>query len=449
MTHPNNDSHTGDAAALHTSSKATADTSPVSDSPSINRRSLFTGGAVGVGIGALLGIGGTLGLRGSSDAVQPITIPGSTNEALEASVGEGGGRAGFGGEALPCHGSHQPGVTMVPGAHIRYLSYTLKPETNRAALVRMFRILTEDIEGLTSGAAPLADPEPELAARPARLSITIGVGRELVQRVDPAQMPRWLGPLPTFSRDQFDGKYDDGDLLLMVQSDDQLAVAHAARMLERDLRSFASLHWVQQGFRQARGSEPTDTTMRNLMGQVDGTVNPDPGDEHVFEGLVWCDGSEPGEAWLANGSAFVLRRTRMELDTWDMVDRPGREQTIGRTLSSGAPLSGGTEHTAPDFDAKNPLGLPVIPSFSHIRRAHSDDPNERIFRRGMNYDDGHEAGLLFACYQRNPLKQFVPIQRRLDELDLLNEWITHTGSAVFAILPGFKHGEQLGASLLT
>ncbi|QIM19762.1 Dyp-type peroxidase [Leucobacter coleopterorum] len=421
--------------------------SPAGDSPSIGRRSLLTGGAVGVGIGTLLGIGGTLGLQGSPESVKPVPTPGATDEALKTSLGTAGKRTGFGGEALPCHGSHQPGVTMVPGAHIRYIAYTLKPETDAAALQRMFRILTGDVEGLTSGAAPLADPEPELAARPARLSITIGVGSELVQRINKAKVPKWLGPLPAFSRDQLDGRHDGGDLVLILQADDQLAVAHAARMLERDLRSFAELHWVQQGFRQARGSESTGTTMRNLMGQVDGTVNPDPSDDD-FAGLVWCDGSGEGETWLKNGSALVLRRTRMELDTWDMVDRPGREQTIGRTLSDGAPLSGGTEHTPSDFDAKNALGLPVIPTFSHIRRARSEDPNERIFRRGMNYDDGQEAGLLFACYQRNPLKQFVPIQQRLDELDLLNEWVTHTGSAVFAILPGFKQGEQLGASLL-
>jgi dye decolorizing peroxidase len=54
---------------------------------------------------------------------------------------------------------------------------------------------------------------------------------------------------------------------------------------------------------------------------------------------------------------------------------------------------------------------------------------------------------LFGCYQRNPLTQFVPIQQRLDEVDMLNEWITHVGSGVFAILPGFTPGDTLGSSL--
>jgi dye decolorizing peroxidase len=45
-------------------------------------------------------------------------------------------------------------------------------------------------------------------------------------------------------------------------------------------------------------------------------------------------------------------------------------------------------------------------------------------------------------------RQFVPVQRRLAELDLLNTWATPIGSAVFAILPGCAEGKILGASLL-
>ena len=397
--------------------------------PRLGRRALLTGGAAGLGVGAALGIGGTLAATGaaSRDTLEP---------------------AAFGGERLPCHGPHQAGVVTPPGARIRYAAYTLNPETDAHALARMFRLLTGDIEGLTSGTAPLADPEPELAARPSRLSITVGVGPGLVDRIDPALRPSWLAPLPAFSRDRLGNGHDDGDLLIMLQADDPMPISHAARMLDRDLSGFAQLLWSQEGFRQARGSEADGTTMRNLMGQVDGTVNPEPGD-HGFENLLWL-GSEA--AWMAGGTAFVLRRIRMELDTWDMVDRPGREQTIGRRLSDGSPLSApvesAEERTPADFEAKDALGLSAISTAAHIRRAHSTDPGERIFRRAFNYDDGTESGLLFGCYQRDPLAQFVPIQQRLDESDLLNEWVTHTGSAVFAILPGFQPGETLGASLL-
>ncbi|MBL3681695.1 Dyp-type peroxidase [Leucobacter aridicollis] len=412
----------------------------------LSRRALLTGGAVGAGLGALLGgAGGVAGGyalaerdRASEPGYDPATTP-ALNPAAEG--------PGFGGEALPCHGAHQAGITTVPATHVRHIAYTLRPETDRDAIARMFRILTGDIEALTAGVAPLADPEPELAERPARLTITVGVGPGLVDRVDRAKRPAWLAPLPAFTLDKLGGGFDGGDLLITVQADDQLPVAHAARMLHRDLDRFGEVAWVQQGFRQARGAEAAGATMRNLMGQVDGTVNPKPEDAD-FDPLIWIDTAD-GQPWLAGGSAFVLRRIRMELDTWDRVDRPGREQTIGRTLSDGAALSDpkGGEHTPADFAAKNALGLPIISSAAHIRRATSTDPNERIVRRAVNYDDGHEAGLLFGCFQRDPLTQFVPIQQRLDEADLLNEWVTHTGSAVFAILPGFRSGETLGAGL--
>ena len=402
------------------------------DPPALGRRALLTGGAVGLGLGGLLGAGGALG-------VAALRQPGEPAEPSQTL---------FGGESLACHGRHQAGIVTAPAAHVRFAAYTLRPETDTDALRRMFRVLTGDIEGLCSGEAPLADPEPELASRPARLTITVGVGPGLVDRADPSKRPEWLAPLPAFSRDRLGAGYDGGDLLLIVQSDDPTALSHAARMLHRDLAGFAEPLWTQQGFRQARGAEADDRTMRNLMGQVDGTVNPAP-DEQGFDSLLWL-GPEAG--WLEGGSAFVLRRIRMELDTWDMVDRPGREAAVGRRLSDGSPLSApaeeADERTPADFDAKDSLGFSLIPIAAHIRRAHSEDAAERIFRRAVNYDDGAESGLLFACYQRDPLRQFVPIQQRLDEVDMLNEWITHVGSCVFAILPGFEPGEALGRSLL-
>lgn len=44
--------------------------------------------------------------------------------------------------------------------------------------------------------------------------------------------------------------------------------------------------------------------------------------------------------------------------------------------------------------------------------------------------------------------QFVPIQRRLAELDLLNEWTTPIGFAVFAIQPGTREAGFIGETLL-
>ena len=79
--------------------------------------------------------------------------------------------------------------------------------------------------------------------------------------------------------------------------------------------------------------------------------------------------------------------------------------------------------------------------FSHLRRSRSYNPEERIFRRAFNYDytpaaeQISNAGLIFVSFQADIERQFTPIQRRLDELDLLNERTTPIGSAVFAAPP--------------
>jgi deferrochelatase/peroxidase EfeB len=78
-----------------------------------------------------------------------------------------------------------------------------------------------------------------------------------------------------------------------------------------------------------------------------------------------------------------------------------------------------------------------------------------ILRRGYSYTDGIDAqtglldaGLFFLAYQKDPRKQFVQIQQRLGQHDLLNEYIRHTGSALFAVPPGLHApGDYYGKSL--
>lgn len=144
----------------------------------------------------------------------------------------------------------------------------------------------------------------------------------------------------------------------------------------------------------------------------------------------------------------------MELDTWEEIDRPGRELTVGRTLDTGAPLTGAEEHDAPDFAATDRYGIPVILPASHIAWARHLHDHERFHRRAYNYDDPPESGqvsnsgLIFASYQRDIDTQFLPVQQRLAEFDALNEWTTPIGSAVYAILPGTPPGGYLGQTLL-
>jgi dye decolorizing peroxidase len=206
---------------------------------------------------------------------------------------------------------------------------------------------------------------------------------------------------------------------------------------------------VQQGFRRGAGVEPGGRTQRNLFGQLDGTANPRPGGP--LETAVWV---ADGPAWLRDSTTLVVRRISMNLETWDLLGRPERELAVGRRLDTGAPLTGTAEHDEPDFAATGPDGLVVIPDFAHLTRAHVGDDRLKILRRPYNYDgvpaaDGTaDSGLIFASYQSDIARQFLPIQRRLAERDLLNEWTTPIGSAVFAIPPGCPDGGWIGQQLL-
>jgi deferrochelatase/peroxidase EfeB len=402
----------------------------------LSRRNLLWGGVV-AGVGAAAAVAVDLGTN-------------STAPPAGESIVSGTG-------IVPFYGVHQAGIETTPQAHISYVSFDLESAVDAAGLRRLMRVLTDDAARLTEGRSALADSEPELAAVPANLTVTFGFGPGLIARTQGGS-PSWLRPLPAFTVDRLEDRWNNGDLLLQIAADDPMTVAHATRMLLKDCRSFAAVRWVQTGFRRAAGSEKPGTTMRNLFGQVDGTSNPVPGTAD-FDSLVW--GATGNPAWLAGGCGMVFRRIAMNLDKWDRLDRSGREASVGRTLANGAPLTGTLETDVPDFDAKTAVGFPVIPEFSHLRRARSEDMTQRIYRRGYNYDDaagvigvvdGSEAelsnsGLLFVSFQADVDRQFVPLQTRLDKLDLLNQWTTPIGSAVFAIPPGCSEGGYIGETL--
>lgn len=393
------------------------------------RQLLVGGGAAGLGAVAALGIHQLV----------------STAEAVATQPELNG--AG----TVPFYGEHQAGITIAAPAHALFIGLNLLPDADKDSVRRMFKVLSGDAATLTQGRSALADSEPELATTPANLTVTFGVGPKAVELAG-QQVPTWLKPLPKFSIDKLDEDLSGGDVFIQICSDDPVTLSHAARMLLKDARSFATIKWSHRGFRQAYGSHASGTTMRNLFGQVDGTSNPQPSDPN-FDSLIW----EP-QGWLRGGTSVVVRKIQMNLDTWDELDRHGREQSVGRYLSNGAPLTSSpeapeAEFDAPDFDATTAGGLKIIPEFSHVARSRSSDPGERILRRGYNYDDAatgsqiSDAGLIFVSFQADVDRQYVPIQRRLDELDLLNQWTTPVGSAVFAILPGCQEGGFVGETL--
>ena len=420
------------------------------------------------------------GLLTSAAAAGSAGIVGATTGfALGRGTGPLGTGAGDGGpprrdldgangpQTEPFYGTHQSGVETPAQAYAHFIAFTLKPGIKAAEAVRWLRLLTADAAALTQGKAPLADSESELAVDPARLTVTFGFGSKLVSLAGKNHVPDWLKPLESFSIDRLDRDRCQGDLLLQICGDDPLTLAHARRMLFKDSRSFAEVAWQRDGFRRAYGSSGEGKTQRNLFGQLDGTANPGPGSED-FARIIWGQGTEvvdpvfsarvepPADlgahlpAWMRGGTTLVLRDIAMNLDTWDQADRPAREFSVGRTMDTGAPLSGKDEFDVPDFTAVDERGLTQISQVAHIARARDGlGPEVQIHRRTFNYETGAggDSGLLFASFQADIERQFLPIQRRLAEVDLLNEWTTPIGSTVWAIPPGATEGGYIGQGL--
>jgi dye decolorizing peroxidase len=345
-------------------------------------------------------------------------------------------------------GVNQAGVELELQTLTRFIALDIKPGTDKSAMLRWMSLITDDITRLAAGQAALADPNEYGASNPARLTVTVGFGPSLFEKLGLTDaMPVGFGDLPSFKIDQLVEADSHGDVLLHVSGDDPLTLSHAARTLVRDSADFATVRWVHGGFTNSQGVERPGKTQRNLMGQVDGTDNPALGSED-FENLVWI---KEGPAWAIGGTQLALRKIRMELDTWDSLSSTSREEVIGRRLSDGAPLGGNSETDPPNLSAVDAKGLKVIPSFAHIRRAAGESLDERFFRRPFNYEDvagnGIESGMLWTAYAKNLEKQYLPVQKRLAEFDLLNKWTTPVASATFAIARGFKPGEIIAQEL--
>jgi len=443
----------------------TDNSAPKQPDKGVSRRGLLlgAGGVVGGGlIGAASGYGAaSFGAPAApGDLQQPVTVtPGIANTQVTVSEP-------YGTDTIPFYGPRQAGVDTALQSHGIFIALNLHDDTDADRLSSMMRLLTDDAARLTQGRGALADLDEELAAAPARLTVTFGFGSEVFNRTKPELKPDWLKPLPEYSIDQLDPDYTGGDMIIMIQGDDPLSVAHARRMLLKDSRAFASVAWIQTGFTHARATRPDGTTMRNLFGQIDGTANPAGGSDHA-ERVVWGVGEGDGHGtknlvpWIENGTSMVIRRIAMNVDEWDELDRPMQEDVIGRKLGSGAPLTGQQEHDEPDFEAVGPAGFPVISDIAHIRRARTNDSDEAMFRRSFNYDeqpaaDGDElhgqtgvseSGLIFVAFQCDVDQQYTPIQDRLAESDHLNLWTIPVGSAVFAIPPGCDADGYIGEPL--
>ncbi|KOV59808.1 peroxidase [Streptomyces sp. NRRL WC-3618] len=405
------------------------------------RRLLGTAGATGLVLGAA---GGATGYAvGSSDA----DSSGSPGQSL-ALTSVGADRAMF-------HVKHQAGITDALQARGHLVAFDLAAGSGRKEAAALLRRWSDTAQRLMAGeAAAHDDTDVARDAGPSSLTITFGFGYGFFARTGlEKQRPVALDPLPEFSSDHLDKARSNGDLWVQIGANDALVAFHALRAIQKDAGSAARVRWQMNGFNRSPGATERPMTARNLMGQIDGTRNPKPSEPDFDKRIFVPASGEP--SWMANGSYAVVRRIRMLLDDWEQLSLKQQEDVIGRRKANGAPLSGGTETTAMDLEKVDANGDLVVPINAHSRITRPDENGgAAILRRPFSFHDGigvdgtPDAGLLFVCWQADPLRGFVPVQRKLDRGDALSTYIRHESSGLFAVPGGAAEGEYVGQRLL-
>lgn len=409
----------------------------MTSAPDLTRRRLF--GLAGAGAAAVVG-GGAVGVAVGRNAA----ADGDTEAAV----------------SYPFYGTHQAGITTPAQDRLHFVAFDLTTDS-RDELVGLLRAWTVAAERMTRGAdagpygavggpydAPPDDTGEALNLPPSGLTITFGFGPGLFGTSGKgrfglaSQRPAALADLPHFPGDTLEARRGGGDLCVQACANDPQVAVHAIRNLARLAFGVATVRWSQLGFGRTSSTSTEQTTPRNLFGFKDGTANLKVEETADVDEHVWAR-ADDGAPWMAGGSYLVARRIRMTIETWDRTSLREQEQLIGRDKREGSPLSGGSEFTEPDFGSRGSDDQLMIAETSHVKLAHPDmNSGTRMLRRGYNFVDGSDelgrldAGLFFLAYQRDIRTHFIPVQTALARHDGLNEYIRHTGSAVFAVPPG-------------
>jgi deferrochelatase/peroxidase EfeB len=377
--------------------------------------------------------------------------------------------------AYPFYGEHQAGIVTPAQDRLHFAAFDVITD-DRDELIALLRDWTAAAARMTQGQdagelgatsgpydAPPDDTGEAIGLPPSGLTITFGFGPTLFRKDGKDRygiadrQPAALRRLPHFPADNLDPAKSDGDLCIQACADDPQVAVHAIRNLVRIGFGRVSVRWSQLGFGRTSSTSTTQDTPRNLFGFKDGTANLKAEETALIDEHVWVPaGVDPRAEWLVGGSYLVARRINMTIETWDRQSLREQEAVIGRTKAVGAPLSGGSEFSEPDFTLTGREDLPLIPADAHVALVHpSANDGARMLRRGYNFVDGSnglgrlDAGLFFLAFVVDPRTHFIPIQTKIGVGDAMSEYLQHTGSALFAVPPGVRLGEYVGQALFS
>ncbi|AYM41149.1 peroxidase [Mycobacteroides chelonae] len=417
------------------------------DGNGFNRRKLLGAAGVTAAVAGAAGAG-VLGGRASAASIGPDNVK------------------------VPFRGEHQAGITTPAQDRMHFCAFDVMPNATRGEVQAMLRQWTEMAERMSQGEettpggaidgnpyAPPTDTGEALDLAASALTLTIGFGpsffrKDGVDRFGIAdKLPAPLQELPKFRNEKLDPARCGGDICIQACADDPQVAVHAIRNLARVGFGTVAVKWSQLGFGRTSSTSRSQVTPRNLFGFKDGTRNIKAEDTGKVNTSVWVAKGDNPE-WMTGGTYLVARRIRMLIESWDRTVLNEQERVIGRSKGSGAPIGQSDEFAAIDFTGKKSDGEPLLDVDAHVRLASAEELGGiEILRRGYNFTDGSDgfghldAGLFFIAFVRNPQSQFIPMQRKLATEDALNEYILHTGSAIFACPPGLGPKEYWGQSL--
>jgi deferrochelatase/peroxidase EfeB len=405
----------------------------------LSRRKLF--GAAGV-TAAVVGAAGAGALAGRASAA-------STNvDGLH--------------RPIRFRGERQAGIITPQQDRMHFCAFDITTD-KRHEIIAVLKQWTEMAERMTRGEdavpngaiggnpyAPPDDTGEALGLPASALTMTIGFGPSFFEKDGKDrfgiadQRPAGLADLPKFPNETMDPARCGGDICVQACANDPQVAVHAIRNLARVGFGTVAVRYSQLGFGRTSSTTREQATPRNLMGFKDGTNNLKAEDTADLDKNVWVAKGD-GPDWLTGGTYLVTRRIRMRIEAWDRTTLLEQERVIGRQKGTGAPNGYRGEFDELDFDSKGADGNPLIDVDAHVRLVKPEHVGGvKMLRRGYNFTDGSDgfghldAGLFFIAFVRNPSTNFIPVQAQMSSKDALNEYITHTGTAVFACPPGLR-----------
>jgi deferrochelatase/peroxidase EfeB len=358
---------------------------------------------------------------------------------------DGGSSASAESDVEPFHGTYQAGIVTPQPKYLQFGSLDVTA-TGKAGLRDLMRSLTATAAGLAAGRAGGE------AFDPSRLTITFGLGASAFDSRFgiAAHRPPALVDMPSFKGDRLQPELTGGDIGVQCCATSHEVVDRALHAMVAAAHGAATLRWSQYGFVRDPLPGEKGGTPRNIVGFKDGTNNLKVDDTAKMRSNVWVNAGD-GPGWMTDGTYMVTRNLKVLVANFLIEPLDVQQYAFGRYKASGAPF-GQTNEFAPVIVSKEPPD-------SHIMVANPRKPGseaERILRRSYTFTDGYDAqisnptgGLFFIAFNRDPRRQFIPIQQRLATHDRFTvEYPVPRGSAMYAVPPGIRPGGYVGESIL-